>query len=307
MASSLPVLVAGGDADPNLAALLYRLRERECPHRAVLVGAEGNPALVWDVNADELLVDGEPVRARGAFVRYDVFTHMADSRQATAYRASAWHAAVMGWLWGHDEVRVLNRLAGRPMSKPYQLVLAKRVGLEIPRTLITNDAERLVAEAAAASLVVKPVPGGGYCQPLEEMIVAAPMRDGRTAAPAIVQQRLEQPEVRIYGVGGQFIPFRIHSEALDYRVSSETRVEHLPLDAVPPDLVSGLARLMDAMEMDYGAADFKTDPDTGRLRFLEINSSPMFAAFDAVSDGAVSDAIVDFCTGAASGAVADAA
>jgi hypothetical protein len=291
------VLVAGGDADPNLAALLYRLRERECPHRAVLVGAEGNPALVWDVNGDALTVDGEPVRARGAFVRYDVFTHMADPRQATAYRASAWHAAVMGWLWGHEEVRVLNRRASRMMSKPYQLMLAGRVWLEIPRTLIANDADRLIAEAAAASLVVKPVPGGGYCQPLEEMIMSAPMRDGRTAAPAIVQQRLEQPEVRIYGVGGRFIPFAVRSDVLDYRVSRDTRVEHLALDAVPADLVAGLGRLMDAMEMDYGAADFKTDPDTGRLLFLEINSSPMFAAFDAVSDGAVSDAIIDFCTG----------
>ena len=291
------MLVAGGDADPNLAALIYRLREREVPHRAVLVGAEGNPRMTWDVDADELTVDGEPVRACGAFVRYDVFTHMADPRQATAYRASAWHAAVTGWLWGHDDVRVLNRRANRMMSKPHQLMLARRVGLRIPRTLISNDADRLIAEAAAASMVVKPVPGGGYCQPLEEMITAAPIRDGRTAAPAIVQQRLEQPEVRVYGIGGRIIPFRMHSSVLDYRVSQDTRVELLPVDAVPKEIVDGLVALMDAMEMDYGAADFKTDPATGGLCFLEINSSPMFAAFDAVSDGAVSDAIIDFCVG----------
>ena len=51
---------------------------------------------------------------------------------------------------------------------------------------------------------------------------------------------------------------------------------------------------MDALNLDFGAADFKTSPDTGRYLFLEVNSSPMFAAFDAVSDGAVSKAILDW-------------
>jgi hypothetical protein len=261
------------------------------------VGATGNPSIVWDLETEVLTVDGAEVRAAGAFVRYDVFTHLADRRPATAQRASAWHATLAGWLWAHPAVRLLNRAAGAPTNKPYHLVEARRAGLEIPRTLVTNDRARLESEAAARPMVAKPVPGGGYCHPLAEVLAAAPGRDGRTASPAIVQNRLEQPEVRVYAVGARLIPFRVISEVLDYRVSTDTRVEPLPLSAVAPEILAGLTRLMETLGMDYGAADFKTDPETGRLVFLELNSSPMFAAFDAASGGAVSDAIIDFLLG----------
>jgi hypothetical protein len=289
-----PLLVIGGEADFNLGSLLARMEERGCPHRAVIVGATGNPSVVWDLQADLLTVDGEEVRAAGAFVRHDVFGYLADRRPATAQRASAWHATLAGWLFAHPGVRFLNRGAGAPTNKPFHLHLALRAGLEIPRTLVTNDRARLAAEAAAGPMIAKPVPGGGYCHPLEEVLAAAPERDGRTASPAIVQNRLEPPEVRVYSVGGRFIPFSVQSELLDYRTSDQTRVEPLPLDAVPAAVLAGLGRLMGELGMDYGAADFKTDPATGRQVFLELNSSPMFAAFDAASGGAVSDAIIDF-------------
>jgi hypothetical protein len=50
---------------------------------------------------------------------------------------------------------------------------------------------------------------------------------------------------------------------------------------------------MDRMGLDFAAADFKTCPETGRLLFLEINTGPMFAAFDQASDRAVSRALAD--------------
>ena len=121
-----PLLVIGGDADYNLGSLIARMVERGCPHRAVSVGAEGNPSVVWDLQADLLAIDGEEVRAPGAFVRYDVFTHLADPRPATAQRASAWHATLTGWLFAHPEVRLLNRGANAPVNKPYHLHLAHR-------------------------------------------------------------------------------------------------------------------------------------------------------------------------------------
>lgn len=287
------ILVAGGDSDPNLESLLQRLREREIPHRQVRVGAEGNPSMIWDLQRDRLLVDGEEVGATGAFIRYDVFTHMADPRQATSARASAWYTALQGWLMAHDGVRLLNRNAARQMNKPYYLCLAQRAGLEIPDTLVTNDLETLQHGAAERPMIVKPVGGGAQTQPLETTLATVEHRDGRTAGPAIVQQRLVQPEVRIYAVGGRFIPYAVRSEALDYRGAEDTRVEPLTLGDVDPEIVAGLGRLMATLGMNYGAADFKTDPATGRLRFLEVNSSPMFVGFDMVSDHAVSDAILD--------------
>ena len=50
---------------------------------------------------------------------------------------------------------------------------------------------------------------------------------------------------------------------------------------------------MSALHMDFGAADFKTDPESGALTFLELNTSPMFARFDDIAGGRLSDAIVE--------------
>ena len=49
---------------------------------------------------------------------------------------------------------------------------------------------------------------------------------------------------------------------------------------------------MSRLGMDFGAADFKADPDTGQLLFLELNSSPMFARFDQISGGQLCAAII---------------
>jgi D-alanine-D-alanine ligase-like ATP-grasp enzyme len=39
--------------------------------------------------------------------------------------------------------------------------------------------------------------------------------------------------------------------------------------------------------------DFKTDPGTGRLLFLEVNTGPMFAAFNHASNGKLCDAMIE--------------
>jgi D-alanine-D-alanine ligase-like ATP-grasp enzyme len=53
---------------------------------------------------------------------------------------------------------------------------------------------------------------------------------------------------------------------------------------------------MTRLGLDFGAADFKTDPDTGELIFLELNTSPMFAKFDLVSGGQLTAAIIQELT-----------
>jgi len=296
------LLIAGGEADPNVDSIAARAEWRGMEARTLRVGPGTNPSLAWSFDDDRLLLDGEEACPAGVFLRYDVFGHLADGRQATAYRANAWYTALQGWMLAHPGVRILNRRYGGQMNKPFMLHLAARTGLFIPPTRITNELDAVEREAAALGpLIAKPVTGGGYAQPLEELLAHTERREGRSAAPAFVQRRMVPPEVRVYGVGAgadrRFIAYRVDSAALDYRVDDDSVVVHLPLDAVGDEVVCGLGKLMDALEMDYGAADFKADPDTGRLAFLEVNSAPMFAGFDAVSDGAVSDAILDYLAG----------
>jgi glutathione synthase/RimK-type ligase-like ATP-grasp enzyme len=200
---------------------------------------------------------------------------------------------VTGWLAVHEEARILNRRSlHRSTNKPEALYRARQAGLAVPRTLVTNHLADLERFAPGQPKIVKPVNGGGHCQRLHEALAGLESRNGAVAAPAIVQPELVQPEVRVFGVGGRFLAFSVQSEDLDYRVRQSARVE--PLAEVPEGLAEGLERLMEGMGLDFGAADFKTCPDTGRLLFLEINNGPMFAAFDQAAGGAVSGAIADF-------------
>lgn len=291
-----PILIGGGEIDRSLVGLLRRARERELPVVELLIGASGNPALIWDVDADTLVLDGQEIRPGAGFLRYDVFNAMADPRPEVSFRAGAWHITAHGWMLAHRDVRMLNRCYTGQNNKPFMLRTAAECGLPIPRTLITNDMQMLDGLQGADGMIAKPVPGGGYTKLLADLLAGTPRKDGRSAAPAFVQRRMATPEVRIYGVGGRFIPFAVISDELDYRADANSRVELMPLENVDPATVAALARLMEALSMEYGAADFRTDPETGALVFLEINSGPMFAGFDAVSSHAVSDAILDYLT-----------
>jgi hypothetical protein len=290
------VLIAGGAADPHLLSLSRRALEREIPVLEFLTGADCTPSITWDMQGDRLLLDGREARPGAGFLRYDVFHTLMDRRPAVEFRAQAWHTALYGWMLAHDGVRMLNRGFGGLTYKPHVLAVAAACGLAIPRTLITNDLEMLDALPGAEAMIAKPVPGGGFTQGVGDLLRTTPRREGRSAAPAFVQQRLVSPEVRIYGVGGRFIPYRVVSDLLDYRVEEDTLVEPLPVGEIDADVLAGLSRLMDRLRLDYGAADFKTDADTGELVFMEINSGPMFAGFDRVSGNAVSDAILDYLT-----------
>ncbi len=289
-----PLLIAGGDADHSLLSLRNRALTRGHEHMVLLVGAQTHPTLEWDVQADTLVVDGREIRPAACFIRYDVFTHMADKEPESALRAGAWYSAVAGWVQAHPEVRRLNRGFMGSNNKPYLLRLAMQAGLEIPVTRVSNDLDALERWAAERPLAAKPVQGGAHCREMDDMLAVA--RETGHPGPFITQNRLVQPELRLYKIGSRFVAFNMVADVLDYRTTNSTQVVPRPLHEVPRELCDGLGRLMDGLGMDFGAADFKTDPDTGRLLFLELNSSPMFFGFDLASGGAVSDAILDALT-----------
>jgi hypothetical protein len=295
------LLIAGGPLDPHVASLLRRARERGVAHQALLSGGGALPAINWEVEADRLRVDGREARPSALYIRFDAYGPLADPRPETAQAALAWYETVRGWALAHPDVRLPNRRADPQVSKPLALMLAARAGLSVPATWLSNELDAVARDAAGRPMIAKPVNGGGFARELGALLAATERRQGKTAAPAFVQARLEHPEVRIYAAGGaeerRFEAFRIVSDALDYRAAGETPVRHLPPGSVPGEVLAGLGRVMDALALDWGAADFKTDPETGRLAFMEINSNPAFDAFDAASGHVVSDALLDHLTG----------
>jgi glutathione synthase/RimK-type ligase-like ATP-grasp enzyme len=286
------LLVAGGSLDPNLDPLEARARARGLPLSSLRIGPGLHPRVRWDLAGDALLVDGRPLRPTAIFLRHDVFAAMQDPRPAVSERALAWHTLVSGWALAHEDVRVPNRRSRQyGANKPLALHLAVRAGLRVPATALTNDVAAL-RSGPAWPRVVKPIDGGALCEPLEDVLARTPEQGGAAAKPAIVQERLVPPEVRVYVVGRRLFPFRVISDALDYRADRRVRVE--PVPALPAALGGALLELCERLGLDWAAADFKTDSGSGELCFLEINSAPMFAAFDRACGGGLVDALLDW-------------
>jgi hypothetical protein len=209
---------------------------------------------------------------------------------------------MMSWALAHEDVAFLNRGYGtRHASKLYALHLARRLGLATPESLVTNDLQALDA-ADGAGWIGKPVTGGEYTRLLADARADEAWRSRCAAAPAIVQRRLVGPELRVYRVGGRWFAFSLRSEALDYRATAEVRIDATP---APGGLTAPLGRLMDRLGLEFGAADFKACPETGRQLFLEVNSAPMFVAFDRAAEGALADAILDWLAAGPHGAAID--
>lgn len=288
------LLIAGGDQDPNVRHLLARIEARAIAHRSLLIGSARAPTLTWELEQDRLWLDGVLVEPRAVFVRHDVFTSLADGRSESAGRALAWYVALSGWLERHTEVRTLNRgYLGQTTNKLAVLQLARECGLAIPRTCVSNDLTALDRFCVGAAKIAKPVAGGSLTRDYAELREQIPRRGEIAAAPAIVQHRMVAPEVRIYRVGARLFAFTVDSPSLDYREQQDARLAELELARLPADLQARLLELCERLGLDYAAADFKTDPDSGELAFLEINSAAMFVAFDRIVEGRLCDAIID--------------
>lgn len=270
------LLIVGSKGDHNINRLADAAEWRKVPHCVIYTDAEPPPSVTWKPGSPDITINGETFAAKGTslFIRYDVF-----SKQDAAQKA-AFYDALRGWSEAYPAVGMLNRgNENMEMSKPRALVLAKECGFETPETWITTIFNQF---ADRGDYIAKPVAGGDYARSLDEMPDTADR-------PWIVQEKLKYPELRLFRAGPHYLAFEINSAVLDYRTTQDFTLKQVE---PPQELVEAMKKLTAAMGLDYAAADLKTNPRTGRLEFLEVNSMPMFTGYDDAAQGRLSDAIL---------------
>jgi hypothetical protein len=284
------IFVAGGQLDVNIGTLLRRILRRRMDFIDLLVGSELLPLVVYDLRTEILQVNGRALRPRASFIRHDVFLQQKSSDPAAAAAALNWFYTLKGWELANPNVRAFNRQsASRENSKIHNLLIAQRVGLCIPETVVTNDfigMDRLLS----GPLIQKPVAGGEYTTTYDSFIGGLENTSSLNRYPRFIQPRLSRPELRIYRVGDSMLAFSLSSDDVDYREHQRVTLASV---AAPAALADKLITLCDAVELDFAAADFMRDDATGEWCFLEVNSQPMFAAFDDVCNGRLCDAMID--------------
>jgi len=168
----------------------------------------------------------------------------------------------------------------RADRKPVQLHMARRAGLRVPATLVTNDpflVTRFVADHAGR-VVCKSLAGTDRHYSFTSLWdeVDRERLETLRLAPAIFQEYIEGIDLRITVVGNELFPAKVvpaHKGAeVDWRLDAKQNIAAVQ---VPQQVGDGLLRLMAMLHLDYAAIDMRLDRD-GRYWFLEANTSGQF-------------------------------
>lgn len=185
--------------------------------------------------------------------------------------AGMWQA--MNAFWVNHPTR--DEVAHR---KVFQLRVAQEVGLDIPRTLISNDVEtvrQFIAQQGVEQTVYKTF--SATERHWRETRVLKPreldLLESARYAPVIFQEYVAaQYDLRITVVGDEIFPAAIYSQTTSYKMDfrmdfAQARVE---TTRIPGEVEAALQALMRKLGLVYGAIDMRLTPDE-RYVFLEIN------------------------------------
>jgi hypothetical protein len=248
---------------------------------------------------------GSAIRVNGAGIRLDdcrgIWDWHADSPRAwdedaatARYVRHEWELTLRGvaastprWVWiNHPE-----RASWLDANKVGQMRLAAKVGFEVPPTLLSNDAERIIQFARRFRHVAVKSQGGAWRELADGRVgVAYTQRCtskeldahrgalGRT--PVLVQPYLEKAhELRATVVDDTVFVCRIDSQAADStKVDWRQDVHAAPhtLIEAPPNDVDRIRALVRAAGLRYAAIDLACTR-AGEMYFLDLNPSGQFA------------------------------
>lgn len=219
-------------------------------------------------------------------------------RVRVAERPAEMNAGVYDFCLRESRSTLLGMLlasGGRFMSPPaavwaaenkiFQLETARRLGIPIPQTVVTNNplAVREAFSRFDGKMVIKPARSGfvdfGTEQHaiftnrfLEEHLERV---EAARLCPAIYQEFVDKAcDVRVTIVGRRTFVAEIDSQsdpeaAIDWRHTANPNLPHRPA-TLPAELEKRILALLDSLDLTFGAVDLVRAKD-GSYKFLEIN------------------------------------
>ncbi len=196
----------------------------------------------------------------------------------------------------------------KAMNKLQQLVLAKRLGLSVPNTLIVNSPERarqFVGSNFPKATALKATRGISFRKNGQKHSLGIPVRKilesdiSNHNAPMFLQEYIEKAfELRITIVGNSIFACEIHSQSSknpltrsDWRVHDFTNVPYKIHD-LPKDIADKCLSMNKFLTLHYSAIDMIFTPE-GKYVFLEVNSHGLWQWIEVITGLPISEAIAD--------------
>lgn len=195
-------------------------------------------------------------------------------------------------------------------SKPYQLVLAREIGFNIPRTLITTSPNELLCfyELCNSRVIVKPLKQATLREGDEELVIFTSqvtkdnLKDIESISysPSIYQEHIDKElDIRVTIAGNYIFPVGINSQLhdetqIDWRQGEIIDLPH-EVYTLPEDIKDKCFEIVRKFNLKFGAIDLILAKD-GNFYFLEINPNGQWAWMEERLGLKISEAIVNVMT-----------
>jgi glutathione synthase/RimK-type ligase-like ATP-grasp enzyme len=207
--------------------------------------------------------------------------------------------AVTNWQWINDP-----RYHRQARWKPAQLSTARRLGLAIPQTVISNDPDKVRAfcEQYGPDVIYKPLSQSSDLAPGKAIFTGLVTPEASSSldlirhTPGIFQKLIPKAyEVRLTVVADKMFAARILSQEkeqtkIDWRVAPYD-VKHEPVE-VPQDIRYLVTAFMTEFKLVYSCLDFIVTPD-GQYVFLESNPGGQYLWVEYLTGLPITEAIAD--------------
>lgn len=317
----MTVVIFAQDCDAPVDQVIQKLTEREVPvfradtswfpqRLAIDARLEGE-RWVGCLSTDHHRVDLDDIRS--IWYRdpsaFDFPANLTHPERRFAFREA--RLGLGGVLASLDTLWVNHpNRASDAIYKPLQLTTAVRCGLDVPRTLVTNDvaAVRRFRAESRPGLICK-VFGSNTITEDGTVKVAYTHRldDGDLADLSNVKTTAHQfqewvhgkkREARVIIVGDRIFPILIHAGSAASRVDWRTDYAALQyeLTGLPVTVEDGIRRYMAASGLVYAAFDFAIDA-AEKWFFLEANTAGQYGFLETNTGAPISNALVDLLAG----------
>jgi glutathione synthase/RimK-type ligase-like ATP-grasp enzyme len=163
-------------------------------------------------------------------------------------------------------------------EKPRQLAVVSALGVNIPKTLISNDPDSITEFVKAiGQAIFKPVYGGAHAKLITpEFLAPQRLNLALKLAPISLQEFIAGTNIRTYVIGDRVYSAEIRTGAVDFRDDAD--LELIPLQ-IPPEIERMSITIARSLMLEWTAIDWRRN-NQGEYYFLEANPSPMFTYFE---------------------------
>lgn len=195
--------------------------------------------------------------------------------------------------------RVVNRPAATysNRSKPYQALIIRQFGFQIPKTLITNDpaAVRRFYDECDGKVISKSISGArSLVQRINKDDLERELLEG---GPTQFQEYLPGDNIRVHVIGERVFAVRIQCDAVDYRYAGREGYTRRMVPAeLSPDSESNCIGLAKEFGLAMAGIDLKETP-SGEYYCFEVNTSPAFPFYESLAQPVIADALAAFLAG----------